>query len=231
MIQQAGGEAILLPLMEIRDPSNPEDLEKQIARLPTYDMAIFISPTSAERGLKHVLAHGTWPENLIVAAIGQGTARKLAAYGLESILAPAGRADSEALLALTEMHHVSGKRIVIFRGEGGREVLANSLRQRGAEVEYAECYRRAKPESLHSPVLGSHQLDSLDGIIITSSEGLNNLVELAAGKWLMSIKTTPMFVPHERIAHAARQKGMTKVVITESGDAGMLQGMVKFFQS
>lgn len=231
LIRTAGGQGVLFPAIEIKEPTDPVRLDGLIRQLDAFDLAIFISPTAVSRGLTRVLAHGDWPPRLKVAAVGPGSARALAAHGFQVTLAPVGRADSEALLSLPETTQVSGKRIIIFRGEGGREMLADTLRQRGASVEYAECYRRAKPEIPFSSYLAANAGRLPDCIIVTSSESLNNLLDLADASGRAQLMKTPFFVPHERIARAASQFGIQTVVTTPAGDAGIVEGMIKFFQS
>ena len=231
LIRVSGGEAVVFPAIEILDPVDLTDLNQQIDRLHTFDWAIFISPTAVQRGMKLVLARRQWPARPAIAAVGLGSARALEACGFQHVLAPSGQSDSEALLALPELNQVSGKRIVIFRGEGGRELLAETLRQRGAEVVYAECYRRAKPAASFAAVIDAHLRTPLSAITITSTEALNNLLDVAGPENQPVLAGIPFFVSHQRIAESARQRGIQTVITAEGGDAGLMEGMVKFFSS
>jgi len=231
LIEAAGGVPVICPVIEILGPSNPAALESRIEELGTYDMAIFISPTAAERCLKSILARREWPSNIAVAAVGQGTAQKLETLGVNDITSPADQADSESLLKLSGMQNLAGKRIIIFRGEGGRELLADTLRIRGAVIDYAECYRRTKPDSSKNPLRRVMRQIDLAGITVTSSEGLANLLEMAGSENRQKIASIPFFVLHERIAVTARNQGIHTVVTTRGGDSGLLEGMVKFFRS
>ena len=89
----------------------------------------------------------SWPARLRAFAPGPGTAAALAAAGIHDVTIPATTFDSEGLLALPALSQVAGKRIAIFRGEGGRDLLGDTLRARGALVDYVDCYRRAAPRS------------------------------------------------------------------------------------
>lgn len=222
LIQNAGGEAVIFPAVEIADPPNPQALDKLINDLPQFDLAIFISPTAVSRAFLRITA---WPAKLRAAAIGQGGAQALRRAGVQSIIAPESGNDSEALLALPAMQQVNGQRIVIFRGEGGRELLANTLRQRGAQVEYAECYRRIKPQADIAPLLAQH----LDAIVVTSREGLQNLRELLGENWPVFQKQA-FFVPHPRIAEAAHLLGVEKTVVTTNGDKGCIKALLQHVQ-
>lgn len=223
LIQQAGGEAVVFPAIEIAEPANLPALKSVIARLLQFDRAIFISPTAVARAF-HYLDH--WPAGLSVAAIGAGSARALQRAGVQNILVPEQGQDSEALLALPEMQQVNGLRIVIFRGEGGRELLADVLRERGAQVEYAECYRRIKPQADIAPLLSQH----LDAIVVTSREGLQNLRELLGEHWPRFQKQA-FFVPHPRIGDAANALGIAQTITTIGGDVGYVEALSRFFRT
>lgn len=229
-IQAEGGLAIAFPALEIAPPADPHALSVQIGRLREFDLIVFVSPTSVAQAWPRILArHGDWPHGFGLAAVGQGSARLLERFGAQHVLAPAMGADSESLLALPELQHVTGKRVLIFRGEGGREVLAETLRQRGAEVEYAECYRRARPQVDPRPILALWNDGGIQAVTVTSSEILANLLYLLGDAGRQLLRTTPMFVIHERIAAAARQQGLEHVFVTAVGDAGLLAALVERF--
>lgn len=221
LIQAADGEPVLFPAIEIIEPADTRRLDVLIENLRSFDLAIFISPTAVKHAFQRIPA---WPETLPAAAIGQGSARALSNAGVQPVIAPAEGGDSEALLALPEMQQMSGKRILIFRGEGGRELLADTLRQRGAEVEYAECYRRARPQTDIAPLLQQR----FDAVVVTSREGLQNLHEMLGASW-PALQAMPFFVPHERIAEAAGRLGIQQAIVTTGGDEGCVQAMARFF--
>lgn len=230
MIRSEGGIPVVFPAIEIKPPENSASLQKIFSRLDHFDLAVFISPTSVISAWKFIERTPGWPKSLKVAAVGQGTARALQERGLEDIITPSGMFDSEALLALPPLNEVDGKHIVIFRGEGGRELLAQTLAQRGAKVEYAECYRRVRPDADIAPLIELHSLQKFDAIILTSRESLANLRAMLGTAWSM-FKEVTAFVTHERIAEAARAQGLKKVEIVPGADASMVQSMIKFFQS
>lgn len=230
LIRAAGGTPFMFPAIEVKPPENTARLKEILSRLEHFDLAIFISPTSVMSAWKFIESAQGWPKNLKAAAVGQGTARALRAHGLEGIIAPSDRFDSEALLALPALNKVDGENILIFRGQGGRELLAQTLTQRGARVEYAECYRRARPDADIAPLLELHSRHKLDGMILTSSESLLNLRAMLGMAW-SELKSVPCFVTHERIAEAAHAQDLRKIEVVPASDAGMVQAMIKFFQS
>ena len=142
-VRAAGGEPFLFPTLAI-EPVSPSPHAAALLRRPdVFSWAVFVSANAVAHGLPLILAAGAWPPGLRAAAVGAGTAAALRARGVPQVLAPAAGGDSESLLALAAMHEVGGQRVLVIRGVGGRELLADTLRARGAHVEYLECYRRA----------------------------------------------------------------------------------------
>jgi len=229
LIRAAGGEPLLFPALEIFDAEDLQPALALVERLDAFDLAIFISANAVEKALALVRARRAWPQGLRVATVGRGSERELRRHGFAAVIAPSERFDSEGLLDLPELRQVQGKRVVIFRGESGRELLGDTLAARGATVEYAECYRRGRPNADPAPLLARCARREIDAFTVTSSEGLANLRELLGEAGAPCLKNTPLFVPHERIAAAARALGVHAVVLTGPGDEGLVAGMAAFF--
>jgi uroporphyrinogen-III synthase len=225
-IAEMGGVPVLFPTLAILPPRDTEALARHLADLAKRDLAIFVSPTSVEHGLAAIPA---WPAGLRAAAVGQGTAAALRAAGIANVLAPTDGGDSEHLLALPELAAMNGRRVLIFRGEGGRELLADTLKARGARVDYAECYRRGLPETDPTPLLALWRRGGIQAVTVLSSEGLDNLFTLLGADNADLIRATPLFAPHPRIAHHARGLGVIGTVATEPGETGLLLGLVEYF--
>ncbi|MEK6662732.1 MAG: uroporphyrinogen-III synthase [Pseudomonadota bacterium] len=231
LIRQAGGNPILFPALEIVDIPDLQPLNALIDRLDQFDLAIFISPNAVNKAMNLIRARRKLPASLQIAAIGKGSAKVLAQFGVKNVITPQQRFDSEALLELPELQAVTDKRIVIFRGDGGRELLGDGLTRRGAQLEYAECYRRQKPQVDNGKLLYLWARNELHAITVTSSEVLHNLFDLVGKLGQQWLKKTPVFVPHERIAEAAREMGLEKVFVTEAGDEAMVAGLVAWQKS
>jgi uroporphyrinogen-III synthase len=163
-----------------------------------------------------------------VAAVGASTAAALRASGVSQVLAPSAGGDSEALLALAPMAQMSGQRVLVFRGVGGRELLADTLRARGAQVEYVECYRRVLPAADPEPLRAHLRRGELAAVTAASAEALANLVELA-GAQAAGLLVLPVFVTHANIAAAAQRLGFSRARVTPASDEGLVQGMMAFF--
>ncbi len=228
-MRAAGADPILFPTIEILPPENAAAVASVIARLDGFQLAIFVSPTAAMRGHAMVMASRNWPKGLRVAAVGIGTASALEERGCNAVIAPAGEADSEALAELPDLQDLQGRSVVIFRGQGGREWLRTRLEARGARVEYAECYRRARPDADAGWLLARWQSGGIEAVSITSAEGLGNLFEMLGPTGGGYLRATPVFVPHPRIALAARELGVREIVVTGRGDARTVAEMAAFF--
>ena len=230
LIKSAGGRAILFPALEIAEPGNRRALNALIDRLEQFDYAIFVSPTAVDRAMNLIRARRRpFPTESRIAAIGEGTARELARFGIADVLLPKEHFDSEGLLSLSEFTDLRGKSIVIFRGEGGRELLGETLAERGARIEYAQCYRRLRPAGDSQQLLRAWGRGEIHAIMVTSAEGLRNLFEIVGTLGRPWLRKTPLFVPHERIAAVARDLGIADVVVTDPGDEGLVSGMIRFF--
>lgn len=228
-VHAAGGTPLLFPVLEILDIKDRGPLLDVVARLDEFDLAIFISPNAVNKAMSLIRKKRALPPKLKVAAVGQGTARELRNFGVNEVIAPARRFDSEALLNMDELQHVEGERVVVFRGGKGRELLGDELLRRGAVLEYAECYRRVKPNTDIAPLVRAWENNEMSAITITSSEGLRNLFDMIGEAGQVWLKATPLFVSHERIAQTARKLGLTHVILTPAGDEGLLQGLLSYF--
>ena len=220
LIERRGARAIVFPAIEIQ----PLPIPNALSRLADYDLAVFISPSAVRMSLA---AKPPWPPRL-AAAIGAGTRRELERAGARPIIAPTARADSEALLALPEMQNVRGKRVLIVRGEGGRELLAKTLTARGAVVEHAVCYRRVKPASDAAPLLAAWRRGEVHALVVWSAQALDNFSAMGGDELIAGL---PVFVPHERIASQARSHGAQEVVVAAASDDQLLERLVAYFDA
>jgi uroporphyrinogen-III synthase len=229
-ITGAGGEPLIFPLLEIGPADDPQALAEAATQLAQYAWAVFISPNAVDYALPTLLAHAPWPASLRPAAVGQGTVRALAAHGVSGCIAPRERFDSEALLALPELaaERVAGTRVAIFRGDGGRELLADTLRERGATVDCITCYRRSAPSGGSQPLLDAWRAGRLDALAVSSSEGLRYLLALLDNEGRQHLQATPLFVPHARIAETARELGLSNIILSGAADAGILAALLAY---
>jgi len=225
-IAAQGGEPIVFPLLEISAVDDPAPLTDAVSRLHSYALVIFISPNAVAFAMPAILAAGPWPSGALAVAIGQGSVAALASHGLVTVIAPSARFDSEGVLELPELQpeRVAGRRVLILRGNGGRELLAETLRARGAEVDLASCYRRSAPTS-PEPLQALLHAGALDAVTVSSSEGLRHLLALLDLPARVRLEQTPLFVPHPRIVEQAKQLGLPEVILTGPADAGIIEAL------
>lgn len=218
-ITRLGGKPLLFPLLEIVPVSDTKVLTTLAQNLQCYDLLVFISPNAVKYGMATLIGI---PPNVRIAAVGQSSAQALRELGVGNVIAPTERFDSEALLVLPELQNVSGWRVAILRGDAGREVLGETLKLRGAQVEYVTCYQRSKPETDATELLAG----KADALTVTSSEALGHLWQMLGELDRARFAVIPLFVPHARIVDLARQQGWREVIQTASGDDGMLDALV-----
>jgi uroporphyrinogen-III synthase len=220
LITAAGASVIAYPLIEIIALNNYDTFEGIIADIDRYDWIIFISSNAVQHSMPRILKQGI-PNHLKFAAIGPVTAKKLSSFGIDKILIPKGCFDSESLLSLPEMQKMQYKKVMIVRGTGGRDVLANTLSSRGATITFAECYQRINPQTNSDILEQAYAKQQLHAIIVTSSEAMRHLLDLAGhAEWL---KQVTLYVNHARVAEQPLQMGLKVKIANTPGDEAMMQ--------
>ena len=225
VISAAGGEAIVFPTIEIRPLDELAPLLGLLDRLDEYQIAVFVSANAVDIGLPLLLQRRAVPADLRFAAVGSATCTALEGFGITGVISPTERHDSEGLLALPEMTDVAGRRIVIFRGESGRELIAETLRGRGAEVEYAVCYRRVRPQADTAALAARWHAGEIHAVSAMSMESVSNLYQMLDEPTRRLLTATPVLVPHPRIAEDARKLGLTHVHITGHSDEALIESL------
>ncbi|HUN69102.1 MAG TPA: uroporphyrinogen-III synthase [Burkholderiales bacterium] len=232
LIRNAGGEALAAPAIEIRPLEDLAPFHAVADRLDAFDIAVFVSRNAVRYALSLLRARRgakPWPARLRLATVGRGSRDELEGQGFSGVIAPSSQADSEALLALPEMADVAGKQVVIFRGEGGRALLGETLRARGARVEHAACYRRVLPEGGGAALASAWAGGAIDAVTVSSSEGLANLLEMLGAEGARRLAQAAFFVPHPRVAEEAARRGLGRVIVAGPGDAEMAATLVAYF--
>jgi len=232
-IEQQGGTALRFPVLEILDPRDSRHLQAVAAQLDDYDWAVFISANAVDRALGSILSVRDWPAGTRIAVIGRSSAQALQRHGLEADLLPTQQFDSEALLALPALQQIKDRRVVIFRGDGGREHLAETLRRRGAQVDYVEAYRRGIPAADPAPLLAQWRRGAIDVVVINSAESLKNLAALIGEAGRALLRQTQLLVVSERQAPLAQQLGFEKppLVADNATDAAVVQTLLAWWRT
>lgn len=228
-LETAGATVVHYPVIKITAITEQEKLQTLAKQLNTYDIAIFISRNAAIYG-SALLDSGGWPQNTQIAAIGNGTAHQLQGLGYKADIISSTTANSEGLLAEPALNSLKGKRILIFRGKGGREKLADALRKRGAQIDYFECYERSRPP-VNAEILSQlWDRNALHGIILTSAEGLKNLYLMVHKADLEKLNNTPLFVISSTMVELCGELGykLTPVLMPSAHDDDVLESVTKF---
>ena len=211
-LQSAGAQAVSIPLLAIA-PLTDEAAKQRVAdclqQLARVDVAIFVSRNAAEQLLAALAAHGiAWPEHIASIAVGSPTAQFLREHGIAAI-SPA-RMDSEGMLAMPALQTAQGKHCVIFRGCGGREKTAQTLRERGTSVDYCELYQRVLPDGAAAAWAAWINEDTAQKLAcINSVETLQHLLQIdhhAAARANLAL-----VVPGTRVTERAQHEGFAQL--------------------
>ncbi|WP_242169779.1 MULTISPECIES: uroporphyrinogen-III synthase [unclassified Pseudomonas] len=219
-LSEAGIFSSSLPLLDIEALPVTAEQHAVFRDLSRYSAVIVVSKPAARLAL-HLLDQ-PWPQ-LPWFSVGAATAQVLADHGLNVHYPPSGD-DSEALLALPALREAiarPGARVLILRGEGGRELLAERLREQGASVDYLELYRRLLPAYAAGALMQRIQLERLNGVVVSSGQGFLHLQALAGEDWPV-VAQLPLFVPSPRVYEMARAAGAEKVVDCRGASAAAL---------
>lgn len=219
-LRALGYTAWCFPLIEFTPGRELAQLPAQLAALSPGDLLFALSqhvvhyaqPCLQQAGL-------TWPAALDYYAIGRSTALALHCASGRHVFWPPERETSEMLLQLPALRRLKGKKALILRGNGGRELLGETLAQRGAEVRFLECYQRCE-KFYHGPSEGKRWRDrGIDTLVVTSGEMLQQLHQLFPAidreEWLLSCR---LIVVSERLATLAQQLGWKHIKVADGAD-------------
>ena len=215
------------PMLELEPLEElPADQHQHLLDLDLYQHVIFISANAVRFGLERI--DDFWPQlpaGVRWYAIGGTTAKLLQQRGL-SPLVPVEQITSEGLLDLAELKAVAGQKVLIVKGVGGRETLRETLDHRGAKVDELACYRRICPRLAPGALAQMLSREATDVVMISSGEGLSNMLTLLSDKESTNFRDIGLIVPSPRVAALARQTGFNDVVTAaNASDAAMLQAL------
>jgi uroporphyrinogen-III synthase len=228
-LAELGARVYRLPAVELRPREDRAAQRASLGPLDRFHWIVFVSANAVRFGVTLLEER----RDLKLAAIGPATAAALNHAGFRVALVPTGGYDSESLLASPEFSHVSGQRILIVRGTDGRELLADELGARGAEVLYAEVYERRRATPIPGAVAAVEAewaRGLIDIVTATSPELLRALYEILSpdGRQLLSRAT--LLAGSARIAATARQIGLEGplVVAASPEEDGLVDALLKW---
>tara|TARA_B110000438_G_scaffold62446_1_gene62855 strand:+ start:1141 stop:1941 length:801 start_codon:yes stop_codon:yes gene_type:complete len=223
-IEDNGGEAKHFPLFAIEPVNEPilvQQIKTKVENLDNYQLIIFISTNAVKFGAPWINDYWQrFPVGVGVLAMGPSTARKVSIELDCGVVTSDAGASSEDILLLDELADISGSKVAIVRGIGGRELLAESLRQRGAGVDYIEVYRRMPTQKSGEELATVFRQENINIFVVTSGESLARLDRLIKDTVQLAhtIRSIPIIVPSNRVAKDAAQLGYTKVKLALGAD-------------
>lgn len=210
-LRQAGHQPVATPLLSFAPGAELAQAPRLLKDLGSRDYVIAVSVAAVNFADNALKTRGQpWPDVTYV-AVGEATGRALAAVGVPHALVP-DDPRSEGMAALPELQDPAGCRVLILRGDGGRDMMAPTLTQRGAQVTYCEVYRRCYRDDAGEQLVKEWQRLGVDSIIITSGGLLQHLFQLAANSakdWLLS---RLLIVPSIRVTEQAKALGFTHII-------------------
>ncbi|MFP6848225.1 MAG: uroporphyrinogen-III synthase [Pseudomonas sp.] len=224
-LAQQGIYSSSLPLLAIEPLSEDAEQRAAMVNLQHYGAVIVVSKPAARLALDLLARNQICaPAEQSWFSVGAATAQILTEHGL-NVYYPEQGDDSEALLALEPLRQALAAsvnpRVLILRGEGGRELLAERLCGQGAQVDYLSLYRRVLPDYPPAALAERVQAERLNGLVVSSGQGFVHLRELAADTWA-ELAQLPLFVPSPRVAEMARAAGAQFVVDCRGASATAL---------
>ncbi|WP_222910558.1 uroporphyrinogen-III synthase [Pseudomonas sp. DNDY-54] len=227
-LSDVGIHSASVPLLAIEPLSETAEQRAAMLELDRYCAVVVVSKPAARLGLARLKRY--WPQPPAGQAwfsVGAATGAILKEHGLNAYWPDVGD-DSEALLALprlAEALDVTSPRVLILRGEGGRELIAETLHQRGVLVDKLELYRRYLPDYPPGILAQTLRSERLNAVVVSSGQGLQSLRELAGSDWT-ALRELPLFVPSPRVAEMATTLGAKIIVDCRgAGTAALLAAL------
>lgn len=208
----------LVNIQPLPDNDTQHKLRQTMLNLDHYQSIIAISKNAAEIGLDWLDRY--WPQppsGLNWYGVGPTTADKLRDAALNPVYQPVSRYDSEGLLDLDSLQQVQDQKILIWRGIGGRETLSAILRQRGAQVDYAELYQR-KPIR-YSITQWQQVLHDKPLLLVSSGQALDIIEQQVP---MLKDNIRALLVPGERLSQRAEAHGYNVIQAASARDSDTL---------
>ena len=227
LLADAGFRGVHCPMLVIEELAEPDAGQgKVLQQLADFQHVIFVSANAVRCGMHWI--ENCWPrlpDGIHWYGVGDGSAEKLATYGVE-VLKPTAQMNSEGLLALASLQQVEKQRILIVKGEAGREMLRDTLQERGASVDQLACYRRHRPAMAEGELLTLLREQQCRALLLSSGEGLHNMMSLLDEHEFDQVRELILVVPGARVAAMAREAGFGEVCeAANATDAAMLNAL------
>jgi len=224
---------VIFPLLEIAPVADSTELQRVLSMLEHYALVVFVSPNAIDAAFQFI---PSWPQAVAIGIVGEGSRLALQRHGVDashaSIYAPRNseRMDSEELFKSLDLDALRGKRVLIVRGQAGRDFLTDMLRAGQVEVDHVTAYQRRLPQIDAEKAAHLRSLiDAGSEWVVTSSEVLRNLRQITADMLgqdcVVKLQRNEIIVSHQRIAETAQSLGFSLVTMTGSGDERLIAAL------
>ncbi|MCZ6831076.1 MAG: uroporphyrinogen-III synthase [Gammaproteobacteria bacterium] len=229
-LRAQGLQPVVCPLIEIEAFPQPNAQQRQcLLALKEYQHLVFVSVNAVRCGMRWIEDY--WPQlplDLNWYTVGDASARELARYGV-TVQRPEIETNSEGLLALADLQDVKDQKLLIIKGEGGREKIRETLQQRGARVEELTTYRRHRPALADGELYAIIEKHHCQLLLLSSGESLHNMVSLLNAEELLQVQQLAVVAPGTRVAALARTSGFSQVITAASAtDDDMLAAITDY---
>lgn len=203
-----------LPLLDMQALPETAAQRSLMLDLDRYTTIVVVSKPAARYALERLDRY--WPQppqRPRWFSVGAATGEILREYGLSTEWPQSGD-DSEALLALPAFRaslQQPNPRVLVMRADKGRDFLAQTMKEQGIPVDFLPLYQRFLPEYPEGILVQSVNEQRLNGLVVSSEQGLRNLIRLAGQDW-PDLGRLPLFVPSPRVAQTARDLGALQVI-------------------
>ncbi len=227
----AGIDAVALPLIHIAPARDPQALQQAWRELPEIALVMFVSANAVRHFMRQRPSRSSWPAHVMAGSTGPGTSAALREAGvpLQCLVEPAHEVyDSEALWERLCAHDWQRRRVLVVRGEGGRDWLAERFAAAGAQVGFVAAYERRAPrlDAQGQAILDAALAQPRQHLwLFSSSEAVANLGPLAPGAdW----SGASAVAPHARIVARAQQLGFGQVSLASVDVPALAQAAARF---
>jgi uroporphyrinogen-III synthase len=232
LLESAGAMVVRLPALDIKATPGLDDLKRRLGGGEPLDLIIFTSANAVRFGMPLLDRR----RDLKLAAIGPATARALESSGLRVAVTPAGGFDTEHLLSHPELARLDGRRVLLVKGVGGRELLQEQLEKRGASVTVAHVYQRERIRHGSATLAAIHAhfaAGEIHVVTATSAEIAEGLIELATPALRRNFDEVHWLVPGARVAAALRERGLTAPILQadSADDQDLVAALVRWRSS
>lgn len=225
-LQRSGAHALRFPTLDIVSSTECQKLRTLADAIKDYDIALFVSQNAVVHAFEQLNAQH-WPSTMQYGVVGKGSLTCLAQYGIIPSAIPKQAYNSEGLLNSSLLAQVSGKKIIIFRGQEGRNLLGDVLQERGAQVDYCEVYKRVMA-SIDEEQYKAVFKQPIHLAIFTSSEGLMHAFNMLKPKQAEQLRHIPWLLISERMKETAYNLGFQNdiIVADQASDEGILSALL-----